>query len=183
MVRQKNVKRIGTMVKSKRRKSSKTLRYFFLNDELHKTLNVFRPDDMLVAWNYPQRKRVAYVLSDCKLHMQRAYGVNEVAEMFGRRRNSIFRYIYNGNIPAPQKNYPLHESTKEGKYFFGEKDIFALHDYLMTVNLGRPRADGERRATNAPSRRELEAMLRNDTMLYVKTSDGEYAPVWKQPDW
>ena len=139
---------------------------------------------MLIAWNYPQHKRVAYVLSDSKRHMQRAYGVNEVAEMFGRRRASIFRYIYDGNIPPPTKSYPLHEdAVREGKYFFNEKDIYGLHDYLMTVNVGRPRNDGERRATNAPSRRELEAMLRNDTMLYVKTSAGEFAPVWKQPDW
>lgn len=171
------------MVKPKRRKSSKTLRYFFLNDELHKTLNVYRPDDMLVAWNYPQRKRVAYVLSDCKLHMQRAYGINDVAKIFNRQRKSIFRYIYNGNIPAPAKSYPLHESTKEGKYFFSERDIFGLHDYLLTVSRGRPRKDGQRVATDAPSRRELEAMLRNENILYVKTSDGEFSPVWKQPDW
>jgi hypothetical protein len=183
MVCEKIINWDGKMVKQKRRGSSKTLRYFFLNDELHRTLNVLRPDDMLIAWNYPQHKRVAYVLSDCKLHMQRAYGVNEVAEMFGRRRASIFRYIYDGNIPAPAKNYSLTGSTKEGKYFFNEKDIFGLHDYLMTVSVGRPRNDGERRATNAPSRRELEALLRNDTMLYIKTSAGEFAPVWKQPDW
>jgi len=29
----------------------------------------------------------------------------------------------------------------------------------------------------------LEAMLRNDTILYVKNDNGEFTPVWKQPDW
>lgn len=183
MVCKKNFKRTGNMVKSKRRRSAKTLRYFFLNNELHKTINIFRSEDLLITWNYPQHKRVAYVLSDCKLHMQRAYGINEVAEMFNRNRKSIFRYIYNGNIPAPQKSYPLHESSKEGKYFFSENDIFNLHDYLKTVYVGRPRKDGGRSVTDSPSKRELEAILRNDTILYIKTSDGEYAPVWKQPDW
>jgi hypothetical protein len=172
------------MVKSKRRKSSKTLRYFFLNEELHKTISVLRSHDMLVAWNYPQRKRVAYVLSDCKLHMQRAYGVTDVAKIFGRKRMSIFKYIYDGNIPAPTKSYPLKEEPlREGKYFFNEKDIYNLHDYLMTVSIGRPRNDGAITVTHAPSRRELEAILRNDTMLYIKTSDGEFSPVWKQPEW
>ena len=64
------------MVKQKRKRSSKTLRHFYLNDELHKTLNVFRSEDMLIAWNYPQHKRVAYVLSDCRRNMQRAYIVD-----------------------------------------------------------------------------------------------------------
>lgn len=171
------------MVKQKRKKSVKTLRYFYLNGELHRTINVFRSDDMLVAWNYPQHKRVAYVLSDCRLHMQRAYAVNEVASMFNRNPLSILRYIRHGNIPRPQKSYVFDDPSREGKYLFSQDDILNLHDFLLNVNVGRPRFDGERRPTDAPSRRELEAMLRNDSILYIKTSDGEFAPVWKQPDW
>ena len=171
------------MVKQKRKGSSKTLRHFYLNDELHKTLNVLRPDDMLVAWNYPQYKRVAYVLSDARQHMQRAYGVNQVSLMMNRTNLTILRYIYAGKIQAPQKSYLLEDPSREGKYFFSEDDIYKLHDYLLTVNIGRPRADGQKRATNVPSRRELEALIKNDTVLYVKTTDGEFTPVWKQPDW
>jgi hypothetical protein len=171
------------MVKPKRKRSSKTLRHFYLNDELHKTLNVFRSEDMLIAWNYPQHKRVAYALSDSRRNMQRAYGVSQVAMMFGRERLSILRYIYEGKINAPQKSYLIEDSTREGRYYFSENDIYQIHDYLLTVNRGRPRADGERRSTDAPSRRELEALIKNDTVLYVKSSDGEFIPVWKQPDW
>lgn len=171
------------MATSKGKKSSKTLRHFYLNDELHKTLSIKRPDDLIIAWNYNKVMRVAYVLSDCRLHMQRAYSCADVGNLFGRDRKSILRYIYDGNIPAPQKADVIGGSEREGRYFFSEKNIYGLHDYLLTVNLGRPRRDGERRAVNAPSRRELEAMLKNNTMLYVKSADGEFTPIWKQQDW
>ena len=103
--------------------------------------------------------------------------------MFDRQKKSIFRYIYDGNIAAPQKSYVVGDTSGRGKYFFSEEDIFKLHDFLMTVNRGRPRKDGLSTGTNAPTRRELEAMMRNDTVLYIKNSNGEFEPVWKQPEW
>ncbi len=103
--------------------------------------------------------------------------------MFDRQKKSIFKYIYDGNIPAPQKTYVIDNPEKETRYFFSEEDIYRLHDYLITVSRGRPRNDGLVAQTKAPTRRELEAMLRNDTILYVKNDNGEFTPVWKQPDW
>lgn len=183
MVREKRTEWTGKMARSKRKRSSKTLRNFYLNGDLHRTLLVNRPEDMLIAWNFTQNRRVAYVLSDARQHMQRAYSVAEVAKIFDRQKKSIFRYIYNGNIPPPQKSYVIGEPEKQSKYYFSEEDIYRLHDFLLTVNAGRPRLDGLRTPTRAPSRRELEAILRNDTILYVKNDNGEFLPVWKQPDW
>lgn len=171
------------MAGSKRKRSSKTLRNFYLNGDLHRTLLVNRPEDILIAWNFTKGERVAYVLSDARQHMQRAYSVAEVAKIFDRDKKSIFRYIYNGNIEAPQKAYVIDNPEKKSKYYFSESDIYKLYDFLMTVNVGRPRLDGLRTPTKSPSKRELEALLRNDTILYVKTDDGEFTPVWKQPDW
>jgi len=34
-----------------------------------------------------------------------------------------------------------------------------------------------------PSRAELEAMMKQENILYVKNSDGEFVPVWKAPEW
>ena len=183
MVCEERRNRIGIMAKSKRRRSSKTLRHFYLNDELHKTLKVNRSEDLIFAWNYPQGKRVAYVLSDTRVHMQRAYSVKQVSEIFDRDHLSIRRYITRRNINPPQHTYKIDDPSVVGKYMFSKKDIYALHDFLLTVNRGRPRNDGILNRTNAPSRRELEAILNNDTVLYVKGADGEFTPVWKQPEW
>ena len=171
------------MVKQKRKRTPKTLKHFYLNDDLHRTLKVNRSEDILIAWNYPQGKRVAYVLSDSRLHMQRAYSVKEVGEIFDRDYLSILRYINNKNINPPQKTYVIEDPTRLGRYYFSKDDIYSLHDYLLTVNRGRPRFDGVMNKTDAPSRRELDAILNNDTVLYVKGADGQFIPMWKQPEW
>jgi hypothetical protein len=171
------------MASKKGRKSSKTLRYFFLNGDLHKTLIVNRPEDLLVSWNYPKGERVAYILSDSRSRMQRAYSFSEVAKIFDRYPDSIKRYVYDGVIQTPQRTYTIGCPEKKGRYFLSEDDIRSLHEYLITVSLGRPRFDGIKNPTRAPSKKELEAILRNDTILYVKGDNGEFLPVWKQPEW
>ena len=171
------------MAGRKRKNLRKKFRYFFINSELHKILRVSRPEDLVFAWNYKQGKRVAYVLSDSRLHMQRAYSVKEVGEIFDRDYLSILRYINNKNINPPQKTYVIEDPTRLGRYYFSKDDIYSLHDYLLTVNRGRPRFDGVMNKTDAPSRRELDAILNNDTVLYVKGADGQFIPMWKQPEW
>lgn len=171
------------MVNSKRRKSTKTLRYFFLNNDLHKTLIVNRPEDLLIAWNYPKGERVAYVLTDSRSRMQRAYSFKDVAKIFDRYPDSIKRYVREGAIRTPQRTYTIDNPEKLGRYFFSEDDIRDIHDYMITVSLGRPRRDGIKNPTRAPSKKELEAIIRNDTILYVKGDDGNFLPVWKQPEW
>jgi hypothetical protein len=171
------------MANKKRGKTAKTLRYFFLNGDLHKTLIVNRPEDLLIAWNYPKGERVAYILSDSRSRMQRAYSFKDVAKIFGRYPDSIKRYVNSGSIRPPQRTYTIGQPEKKGRYFFSEDDIRGLHDYIITVSLGRPRFDGMKNPTNAPSRKELEAILRNDTILYVKGDNGDFLPVWKQPEW
>jgi hypothetical protein len=34
-----------------------------------------------------------------------------------------------------------------------------------------------------PSRAEIEAIMRQENILYVKNNDGTFTPVWKQPEW
>lgn len=171
------------MAVRKRKRVREKPRYFYLNNELHKVLRVNRPEDLVYAWSYPQGRRVAYVWSETQKTMQRAFSVTKVADMLGRNPRVIKKYILEGLIPKIQKTYTIDEKRSPGKYFFSEDDIRTLYDYLTTVNLGRPRKDGLLVQYPLPSRAELEAMIRQDTVLYIKDKTGEFAPVWKQPDW
>ena len=166
-------------VKSKKRK----FKYFYINAELHKILRVNRAEDMVFAWNYPQGKRVAYVWSDVQKNMQHAYRVPQVGQMLNRHPNIIKNYIKSGNIKPVQKTYSIDDRRASGVYYFSEDNIKELHSYLMTVHRGRPRLDGEIVSSNLPTKAELEAMIKQETILYVKTKDGDFSPVWKQPDW
>jgi hypothetical protein len=107
----------------------------------------------------------------------------QVSKMINRHRVNIERYILEGKIRPPERIYSLDGNKTPGKYMFSEKDVFELHDYLLTVHIGRPRKDGRVTPGRMPSRAELRAMMQHDTTVYIKSADGTFMPVWKEIDW
>ena len=69
------------MARKKRDSKRKKLRYFFLNDKVHKVLRSSRAKDELVAWCYPDHKRVMYSYSQVEKHMENAYSMKDVSEL------------------------------------------------------------------------------------------------------
>jgi hypothetical protein len=172
------------MGKEKRPKKRLVENYFFLDGIPHKRLQVNRGADTLLAWNYIDKKTVMYVLSVARRNMQRAYKGSDVQRMLGRHRNSLLLYRKEGKIRQPFRLYSLDGEERPGTYLWSEKDILDLHEYLVNTGYGAPRKDGLPSATyNLPSRTELLAMMRNDVVLYTKTRDGNYTPVWRENDW
>lgn len=153
-------------------RTRKPTKYFFVDGVPHKKLQINRGADIIVAWNYIERKRVAYVWSVTKRTMGRAFIGPEVQKMLGRHRNSLFNYMRNGDIKPPFKTYSLDGSNNPGMYLWSEKDILDLHAMLV-----------EKRWGQLPSRAELLAMMRNDVVLYTKTRDGNFTPVWQEKEW
>jgi len=166
-----------------RRKASQKLGHFYINSQLHKTLRQSRAEDLLIAWNYELGKRVAYVLSDVKKTMQHAYPMSKVVKIIGKHEDTIKKHLYAGNLKFPQQAYSLNGNRTPGKYYWSEDDIREMHSYFKTVHRGRPRKDGEIHPGEMPSRAEIEAIMRQENILYVKNDDGTFTPVWKQPEW
>jgi len=171
------------MVSKKRKSPEERFVYFYLNGNLHKTLKRKRSEDLLIAWDYPNEKRVAYVLSHVQKSRQRAYSVPQVAKFMSRDPETIKRHMNNGEIKKPQYSYSLENRTRPIKYFFSEDEVREIHEFFKTIHRGRPRIDGEVTTSKIPSSAELEAMMRNEKILYVKNDSGDFVPVWKQPEW
>lgn len=169
--------------KRKRSVQNKRWNYFYLNGELNKTLETRRSDNLIVAWNFKQNKRVAYAMSDAYKHRQRAYSIGQVSKIIGKHVDTLKRHLREGNIRKPQAAYSLDETHKLVRYLFSEEDIREIHDFFKTVHIGRPRLDGTVNPGDLLSGPELEALLRNEKVLYTKNADGEFVPVWKQPEW
>lgn len=170
----------------KRKKSGKVqkrISYFYLNKELHKAIKIVRSEDMLIAWNYVEGKRVAYNLSDAYLKKQHAYSIPQAAKILNRHVDTIKRHLRSGNIRRPQQTYSLDGQRMPKKYFFSEDEIREMYDFFKNMHIGRPRFDGEINNSDYMSKAELEALLRNEKVLYTKSEDGEFTPVWKQPEW
>jgi hypothetical protein len=174
---------IRKMVDKKRRKTPQRFRYFYLNSQLHKVLRQSRAEDLLVSWNYQMGKRVAYNLSEVNKAMQHAYPISKVVKIIGKHEDTIKRHLYAGNLKYPEQVYSLNGNKTPGKYYWSQDDVRDMHEFFKTVHRGRPRIDGEITPGNMPSRAEIEAIMRQENILYVKDDDGNFVPVWKQPEW
>ena len=174
---------IRRMAKQKRARNKRRILYFYLNDCLHRTLQVNRADDTIIAFNFVEGKRVAYNYTDVQRNRKHAYSISEVAKLVNRHIDTIKRHLRSGDIKKPQQAYALDDKNKLGRYYFTDEDIKKVREFLKTIHIGRPRNDGQITASNIPSNAELEALLRNETVLYAKNKDGEFVPVWKAPEW
>lgn len=158
------------MVRKTGHGTRKKLLYFFLNEKIHKVIKSSKAKDEMVAWCYPDKKRVMYSYSQVKSNMSGAYSVRQVSKILNRTQVSIQRYILDGKIPKPQKIYSI--GNPEGswnKIMLSESDIYQLHQFILEAG----------RTKNFPSRAEITALLKHNLILYTKTEEGNFVPVWK----
>ncbi len=100
------------MARKNRQGLRKKFFYFFLNGKIHKVLKASRAKDEIIAWCYPDKKRVMYSYSQVEKSMEKAYSIIETGEILGRHRVTIEEYILQGKIKKPQKVYPISNPDK-----------------------------------------------------------------------
>jgi hypothetical protein len=129
-----------------------------------------RAKDEVIAWSYLDKKRMMYSYSQVDKHMEKAYTISEVSKILGRHKVTIEEYILQGKVKQPQKVYPISnpESTWS-KYMLNEANILDIHEFI--IDAGHIR--------DLPSRSELQALLKHNLIMYTKTEDGKFVPVWK----
>ena len=158
------------MVREKRQRTRKKLQYFFLNGKVHKVIKASRAKDEIIAWCYPDKKRVLYPYTSVEKNMENAYTILQAGKLLNRHRVTIEEYILAGKIKQPQKVYSI--SNPEGgwsKYMLSESDILDIHQFILDAGYIR----------ELPSRAELQSLLKHNLILYTKTQDGNFVPVWK----
>lgn len=157
------------MARTVRKKQAKRFSYFFLNNKIHKVLRYSRSKDELIAWCYPDKKRVMYSYSDVVKNMQNAYTTSQTASVLNKHKVTIEDYILDKKIKFPQKVYPIsNPDSKWYKFMFSESDIMDIHQFILETGYSK----------NMPSKNELKALLKHNMILYTKTDDG-FVPVWK----
>ena len=159
------------MAGTKRVRTPKRLLYFFLDGKIHKSLRISRARDEIVAWCYPERRRVMYNYSLVNKHMKKAYTLREAAKLLNRHKITVEDYILAGKIQQPTKIYSISNPDEGGwsMYMLTEEDILEIHQFILD--------DGY--TSEVPSRSELLALLKHNLILYTKTSEGKFVPVWK----
>jgi hypothetical protein len=111
-----------------------------------------------------------YSYSQVKKNMQTAFTMTEVCKILNKHKVTVMDYILEGKIKPPQKVYPIgNPDSSWSKYMFNESDILDLHEFISDSG----------HSGNLPSRNELIALLKHNIILYTKTTDGRFVPVWK----
>ena len=165
--------------RTRQRKRSKPLRYFYLSGDLCKKLHINRPADLIIVWNYTQHKRVGLSYSFVKRRAERAYTTAEAAKMLNRTRLSLEKAMLNSQVEKPQMTYNMETGETNGYgYKWSEKHIMDAQEHFANQHFGRPRKDGFITPKPLPSQREIRAMLREEEVFYTKTDDGRYVPTW-----
>jgi len=160
--------------------------YFYLRRDgeplLHRRLHINRGTDVIEAWCYPLAKRVAYTYTDTRDRYEPAFTTPEVCQMLNRGHYHMRRAIMEGKVEPPQFTYGLDANRNKRKYMWHENDIIKAHDFFSHQHYGRPRKDGRITPRPIPTVRELRAMIRQEQVVYVKNSEGEFVPAWKAQD-
>ena len=158
------------MARKNRQRSRKKLQYFFINGKIHKVIKSTRAKDELIAWCYPDKKRMLYSYHLIEKNMENAYSVKDAAALLNRHKVTVEEYILAGKIKEPQKVYPIsNPESKWFKFMLSESDILDIHQFILDAGYIR----------DLPSKTELQAILKHNLILYTKTNDGSFVPVWK----
>ena len=158
------------MARGKRQGVRKKFLYFFLNGKIHKVLRSSRARDEVIAWCYPDKKRVLYSYALVEKNMEKAYSVKDAGKFLNRHKVTIEEYILQGKIKQLQKVYPIgNPESTWSKFMLSESDILDIHQFILDAGYIR----------DLPSRTELQALLKHNMILYTKTKDGSFVPVWK----
>ena len=138
------------MAGKKRNTASKKFLYFFLNDKVHKVIKRSRARDELIAWCYPDNKRVMYSHTQVEKYMQNAYSITEASKLLNRHKVTIEEYILQGKIKQPQRIYPIsNPESSWSKFMLSESDIMDIHQFILDA--GYLRELPSKRNSKSPS--------------------------------
>jgi hypothetical protein len=163
-------------------KPSKTI--FFVNEDLVRLVYYNRPNNICVLYNFNQDKEKNMLYSDFKKVRKRAYTVSNTLKIFSRSRMQLERWIQKGLIPPPTGAAKGGKRVFRKLSYYSEDNLFTIRESCGNIHIGRPRKDGRTTPRkDVPTERELRSILGDAIMLYTKTEDGRFIPVWSEETW
>lgn len=158
-------------------KPSKKL--FFVDGDLVRLINTNRGFNIVNLFNIIHQKEQTMLLSDFKKHRKRAYTLIDTARLLDRGPAQIYRYINEGLIPPPVGVMAGGVRMFTKKSYYSEDHVFEIREAMSKIHRGRPRKDGKI-SNSVLTEQELRAKMGDALMLYTRTKDGEFIPVWSE---
>ena len=153
---------------------------FFLNDDLVRLVASNRGANIVYLYNIIHGKQQTMLRSDFKKHRKRAYLVTDAAKLLNVSTQALYRYMWKGLIERPTGGNLGGVREFHKRSYYSEDYIFKIREIMTTIPRGRPRSDGIAVNNSVLTEQELRAKMGDALILYTRTEDGRFIPVWQE---
>lgn len=162
------------------RKIKPSARIFFINKDLVRVIAVNRGANIIYLFNITVGKNQSMLYSDFKKHRKRAYLIKDTARLLNTSTQALYRYVWSGLIEPPIGANIDGKREFHKRSYYSEDYIFIIREAMTTIHRGRPRKDGIVINRGVLTEQELRAKMGDALVLYTRTDDGRYIPIWKE---
>lgn len=153
---------------------------WFLNGNLVRLYHSSRSTGMVTVYNITQDRLETCLRSDFRKNRQRAYTVAETAKLVNRHRKYFPSLIKRGVIPPPLGSKVNGTRGWQIRSYYSESQVKEIRDILASIHIGRPRKDNLITNNMTPTSQELTRRTGDGILVYTKTEDGRFIPIWQE---
>jgi hypothetical protein len=151
---------------------------WFLNGDLVRLHHSSRSTGMVTVYNITKDRLETCFRTDFRKNREKAYTVAETARLVNRHRKYLPLLIKRGVVPPPIGSKINGERGWQIRAYYSESQVKEIRDILASIHMGRPRKDNLITNNMTPTFQELTRRTGNGILVYTKTEDGRFIPVW-----
>ena len=151
---------------------------WFLNGDLVRLHHSSRSTGMVTVYNVTKDRLETCLRNDFRKNRQKAYTVAETARLVNRHRKYLPTLIKRGMIPAPIGCSKDGKTGWQIRSYYSEEHVREIRAILASIHIGQPRKDGLITNNQTPTSQELTHRMGDGILVYTKTEDGRFIPVW-----
>jgi hypothetical protein len=153
---------------------------WFLNNDLVRLHHSSRSTGMVTFYNITKDRLETCLRSDFRKNRKKAYTVADTARLVNRHRKYFPTLIKRGVIPVPMGAKINGERGWQIRSYYSESQVREIRDILASIHIGQPRKDGLVTNNMTPTSQELTRKMGDGILVYTKTEDGRFIPVWEE---
>jgi len=153
---------------------------WFLNEDLVRVEHTSRAAGIVTLYNLTQDKRETTTVIEFRKKRRRAFTVKETAQLLNCHRKHIPRLVKRGVIPDPMGELPGGERAFHYLSYYSEDVIMEARKAMSQIHHGAARKDGLITNNKTPTEQELRYSMGDGMILYAKTEDGRFIPIFNE---
>jgi hypothetical protein len=151
---------------------------WFLNNDLVRLHHMTRSSNIVSLYNITKNQFESCLRNDFVKNRKRAYTVAETARLVNKHRKYFPSLIKRGIIPPPIGAQENGTRAWQVRSYYSELQVKEIRDILSTIHRGRPRKDNLITNNSVPNPQELTQKMGDGILVYTKTKDGRFIPIW-----